>query len=269
MANPQKEDGYTAIANEIVEAIYKYPLSGHEFRMLLLIIRKTYGFQKTEDAVSLSQMMKALSLSKTRCSQVINKLQLQKIVTVTENINGIGKKYRFNKNFDQWATVHTRVNRYTKVKSTVTVLSNLPLHKSVSTKETITKETITKERGEVIFPEWLPKNTFQEYITLRKSVKHPLPQESYPRFFKKLKKLADTSNSTPEEILDQSITNGWYGIFAIKKEGNNGSGNATFKRQIRTERDAINQAACDEADILAKAYYAKHPPANGDTQAES
>jgi hypothetical protein len=47
--------------------------------------------------------------------------------------------------------------------------------------------------------------------------------------------------------------------------GNNGTGNATFKRQIRTERDAINEAACDEADRIARDYYAKHPPADGNT----
>jgi len=59
--------------------------------MLFLIIRKTYGFNKTEDSISLSQMMKSLGLSRVRCSQVINRLQLQKIVTVTEYINGIVK----------------------------------------------------------------------------------------------------------------------------------------------------------------------------------
>jgi phage replication O-like protein O len=146
MANPQKEEGYTAIANEIIEAIYKTRLSGHEFRMVFLIIRKTYGFNKVEDAIALSQMQKALSLSKTRCSQVINGLQLKKIVTVTENINGIGKKYKFNKNFEQWNTVTKKCNRYGKVKSTVTEKCNRPLHKSVSTKDTLTKDTLTKDK---------------------------------------------------------------------------------------------------------------------------
>jgi hypothetical protein len=47
--------------------------------------------------------------------------------------------------------------------------------------------------------------------------------------------------------------------------GNNGTGNATFKRTIRTERDAINEAACDEADRIARDYYLKHPPADGNT----
>lgn len=145
MANPQKEEGYTAIANEIIEAIYKTQLSGHEFRMVFLIIRKTYGFNKIEDAIALSQMQKALSLSKTRCSQVINSLQLKKIVTVTENINGIGKKYKFNKNFEQWNTVTKKCNRYKKVKSSVTEKCNRPLQKSVSTKDTLTKDNYTKD----------------------------------------------------------------------------------------------------------------------------
>ena len=57
MANPQKEDGYTAIANDIMDALIASELSGQDFKVSLLIIRKTYGFNKSEDAVSLSQMM--------------------------------------------------------------------------------------------------------------------------------------------------------------------------------------------------------------------
>jgi len=124
MANPQIEDGYTKIANEILEALTRVNLSGHEFRIALLIIRRTYGFSKKEDAISLTQMVKNTGLSKTRCSQVVNSLGLQKIVTVTENINGIGKKYRFNKDYDKWDTVTKKCNRYKKVKSTVTKKCN-------------------------------------------------------------------------------------------------------------------------------------------------
>ena len=213
MANPQKEEGYTAIANEILEAIYSYTLSGHELRMVLLVLRKTYGFNKLEDAISLTQMQRALSLSKTRCSQVINKLQSQNIVTVTENINGIGKKYRFNKNFEQWRTVKKSVNGYTLKKSTVTQKCNKPLHKSVSTKDTITKDTITKE---IVYPDWLPKETFIEFVEMRKKLKKPLLEKSYNRFFNHLKKICNESKSTPEEILNYSILNSWQGIFPLK-----------------------------------------------------
>lgn len=126
MAHPQKENGYTAIANEIMDALISVDLSGQDFKIALLIIRKTYGFNKCEDAVSLSQMMNATGMSKVRCSQVVNRLQLMKILTVTENINGIGKKYKFNKDFDIWETINKNVNRLEKTK--------LPVNKNINHK---------------------------------------------------------------------------------------------------------------------------------------
>lgn len=145
MANPQVEDGYTKIANELLEGLISSNLSGQEMKLVLLLIRKTYGFGKLEDAVSLSQMMAYANMGKIRCSQVINRLQLMKILTVTENINGIGKKYKINKDFETWDTVKENLNRYGKTKSTVKVLINPPLRKTLTTKETLTKENIQKK----------------------------------------------------------------------------------------------------------------------------
>ena len=145
MANPQIQNGYVKIANEIVEALIATDLAGQDFKIALFIIRKTYGFNKTEDIISLSQMMSATGMSKIRCSQVVNRLQLRKILTVTEFINGVSKKYRLNKDFESWTTIKKNINRYKKTKSTVKVLRNLPLRKSVTTKDTITKDTITKD----------------------------------------------------------------------------------------------------------------------------
>jgi phage replication O-like protein O len=139
MANPQKENGYTAIANDIMDALISFDMSGQDFKIALLILRKTYGYNKCEDAVSLSQMQIATGMGKIRCSQVVTRLQLMKILTVTENINGIGKKYKFNKDFETWGTVSKNINRLEKVKSTVNVLRKIPLMKSVTTKDNIQK----------------------------------------------------------------------------------------------------------------------------------
>ena len=145
MANPQTEDGYTKIANSILDALVLSKLSGQDFKISLLIIRKTYGFSKKEDSVSLSQMMQATGMGKIRCSQVVTRLQLMKILTVTENINGVGKKYKFNKDFEEWDTVNKNINRYQKVKQTVNKKRNPPLMKTLTTKETLTKEKIQKK----------------------------------------------------------------------------------------------------------------------------
>ena len=57
MANPQKENGYTAIANEIMEALCRHRIPGEDRQVLDVIFRKTYGFNKIEDYISLSQFV--------------------------------------------------------------------------------------------------------------------------------------------------------------------------------------------------------------------
>ena len=142
---PQVEDGYTRIANELLAAMISIDISSQEMRAALFVIRKTYGYNKKEDFIALSQFQKALKISKTRASQIINSLVRKNILTVTENINGLTKKYLFNKHFKEWSTVKEKRNRYVKTQDTVKVLRKTPLRKSVTTKESFTKDTITKE----------------------------------------------------------------------------------------------------------------------------
>jgi len=147
MDEPQKE-AFTPIPNKFLEACITVEFSGQELRLLLFFFRKILGYHKDEDAVSLSQMVKALGISKTRCSQVVNRLQLMKILTVTKNINGIGKSYKLNDNFDEWITVKEGINGLEKLKQTVKVFSNKGLRKTVTTKEKKEK----KERGAASLP---------------------------------------------------------------------------------------------------------------------
>lgn len=153
MANPQIADGYTKIANEIMDALIAAHLSGQEMSVALFVIRKTYGFNKTEDFIALSQMMAAVGMSKIRASQVVRSLELMKILTVKENINGLTKKYSLNKDFDTWDTVKEKLNRKEKTKQTVKVLRNRPLRKTLTTKDNITKDNITKENIPPIVPQ--------------------------------------------------------------------------------------------------------------------
>jgi phage replication O-like protein O len=257
VANPQKEHGYTAIANEIMDALIKVDLSGQQFKIALLIIRKTYGFNKKDDAVSLTQMMSFTGMGKIRCSQVVNQLQLMKILTVTENINGICKKYKLNKDFEEWPTVTENINRYRKTKSTVNVLRNRPLMKTLTTKDTITKDTITKDKAHApVIPEWIPKNTFQEYLEMRRKIRKPLLEKSFSRFFSALKKLCDTTTASPEQILDQSIINSWQGIFPLKI-GGNGNGGIRTARSDPRDRSLQSREDAEVAEIIARREAAK------------
>ena len=56
MADVQIDDGYTKVANELLEAIMRINLSSYEFRVIMAIMRKTYGYSKKHDYISLSQL---------------------------------------------------------------------------------------------------------------------------------------------------------------------------------------------------------------------
>jgi len=213
MANPQAEDGYTAIANEIMEALIAADLSGQEFRIALLVIRKTYGFKKKEDSISLSQMKQATGIHHIRCSQVVNRLQLMKILTVTENINGIGKKYSFNKDFETWETVKENINRKCFPKRTVNVLRKRPLRKTASTKEKVQKKSLQKKTP-IAPPEWLPISVWTDFYEHRKCI-GKFSIRAQELIIEKLDKLRQ-SGQDPCEIINQSIENEWKGVFELR-----------------------------------------------------
>ena len=57
-----------------------------------------------------------------------------------------------------------------------------------------------------------------EFIEYRKAIKKPLKEASQKSFLKRLTKLSNGDENEMIEILDQSIANGWQGIFEIRKE---------------------------------------------------
>lgn len=152
MASPQAEDGHTDISNEIMDAICKIRIPGEARQVLDFILRKTYGWHKKEDCISLSQFVEGTGLNKVHICRSITVLINMNLVTKKGNAQSLFTKkgndnfviYGFQKDFDKWNTLPKKVTLPNRVKY-VTQKGNLTLPKKVHTKETITKETITKE----------------------------------------------------------------------------------------------------------------------------
>jgi phage replication O-like protein O len=142
MENPQPEKGHIDIANEIVDHLSSYHLSGNEWMILWVVLRKTWGWHKKEDAISLTQFEKTTHLSRPSVKEALNKLVGKKVLVVGKKVLGINT-YSFNKLYSQWV-----VGKKVLVGFSVKLVPKkvLPLvGKKEHTKETITKETITKE----------------------------------------------------------------------------------------------------------------------------
>lgn len=101
MANPQKENGFTPIANEIIESLVKIDLLGAEWRVLLFIIRKTYGYQKKQDRISFTQFEKGTGISRQTINKTIKNLVAKGlIVKICLPAGNIG--YSFIKDHENW-----------------------------------------------------------------------------------------------------------------------------------------------------------------------
>lgn len=113
---------------------------------------------------------------------------------------------------------------------------------------------INNKREEKIYPDWIPKNTFLEYQNQRKKKIKP---QSLNRFFNSLKKICDETKASPEEILNQSIVNGWEGIFPLKENKN---ANTSFRpnsyRKNNNDRQLDPDTAA-EIERIAESLRAK------------
>lgn len=106
MANPQKEDGFTPIANEILEQLARINLTSYQWRILLVLMRKTYGWNKREDSISLSQFCISTGIKRPHICRSLKELILKQIVTQLGN--GYITKYMFQKDFDKWKSLPNR-----------------------------------------------------------------------------------------------------------------------------------------------------------------
>lgn len=82
--NPQLEDGYTKIANEILENIIGSDLSREELKVILAIIRKTYGWNKKEDKISFSQLADITKIDRRHIGRPLKSLLYKDLIRRAE-----------------------------------------------------------------------------------------------------------------------------------------------------------------------------------------
>ena len=102
LANPQKENGYVPIANEIIEALARIKFTDEERRCLLCVIRKTYGFNKKSDQISLTQFQEFTGLSRRQVVRALNSLGTRAVLARDRGDTSRITSYVFEKNYEKW-----------------------------------------------------------------------------------------------------------------------------------------------------------------------
>lgn len=128
MSSPQTENGFIRIAtggksNDVLMALIGSDLSALEWKIVMFIIRQTWGYGKKEDRISYSQFRKVTGASQNGVWKALNKLVTSRLLVTTEEPNGI--LYGLNKRFTEWtshpqvtsSTSHPQVTRCTNNQS--------------------------------------------------------------------------------------------------------------------------------------------------------
>ncbi|EHG3656483.1 replication protein [Salmonella enterica subsp. enterica serovar Mbandaka] len=140
------DDGYARLSNMLLEAYSGADLTKRHFKVLLAILRKTYGWNKPMDRITDSQLSEITKLLVKRCNEA--KLELVRMNIIKQQ----GGMFGPNKNISEW-----RIPQNEGISLKTGDKTSLNLRECYPSKQGDTKDTIQKK-------EIQDKNTMSESV---------------------------------------------------------------------------------------------------------
>ncbi|HBX6146406.1 TPA: replication protein [Klebsiella pneumoniae] len=227
------DDGFTRIANELLEAVMHAGLSQHQLLVFMAVMRKTYGFNKKSDWVSNEQLSELTGILPHKCSAAKSVLVKRGILTQTGRVIGI------NKTVSEWSSLPvkgTEKKTYLKKvtlpesgKKSLPESGNAYYPNKVNTKDKHTKDNkdninnppkspraVSFDALAVQLPDWLSAEIWSSWVAYRRDLKKPIKSQQTVTQAINLLYRCRLNGYSPEEIINQSIANGWQGLFEPK-----------------------------------------------------
>ncbi|HBW9554031.1 TPA: replication protein [Klebsiella pneumoniae] len=211
------DDGFTRIANELLEAVMHAGLSQHQLLVFMAVMRKTYGFNKKSDWVSNEQISVLTGILPHKCSAAKSALVKRGILTQTGRVIGI------NKAVSEWSSLPE------SGKKSLPELGNAYYPNQVNTKDKHTKDNkdninnppkspraVSFDASAVQLPDWLSAEIWSSWVAYRRDLKKPIKSQQTVTQAINLLDRCRLNGYSPEEIINQSIANGWQGLFEPK-----------------------------------------------------
>lgn len=227
------DDGFTRIANELLEAVMHAGLSQHQLLVFMAVMRKTYGFNKKSDWVSNEQISMLTGILPHKCSTAKSALVKRGILTQTGRVIGI------NKAVSEWSSLPvkgTEKKPYLKKvtlpesgKKSLPESGNAYYPNQVNTKDKHTKDNkdninnppkspraVSFDASAVQLPDWLSAEIWSSWVAYRRDLKKPIKSQQTVTQAINLLDRCRLNGYSPDEIINQSIANGWQGLFEPK-----------------------------------------------------
>ncbi|HHR1139689.1 replication protein [Klebsiella aerogenes] len=132
------DDGYTRIANELLEAVMAADLTARQLKVALAVIRKTYGFGKKLDRITNTQIAAMTGIHHTHVCKAKNEMIAMNIIVSNGHAIGI------NKVISEWdfSISHVSKQLAETANKCLSNLANGYKPTQLNTKETIQKKEI-------------------------------------------------------------------------------------------------------------------------------
>lgn len=130
------DDGYARLSNMLLEAYSGADLTKRHFKVLLAILRKTYGWNKPMDRITDSQLSEITKLPVKRCNEA--KLELVRMNIIKQQ----GGMFGPNKNISEWCIPQNEGKSPKTRDKTSLKLGDCYPSKQGDTKDTIQKKEI-------------------------------------------------------------------------------------------------------------------------------
>ena len=241
--------GFTAVPNIILDSCSRL-LSPNEFLILMLIVRKTVGWHKSIDTISLTQFMKCTNLSRNTCIKAIKKLTNDGFITAL-SVNHLGTIYRLEPIEKIQMIVDSKIRDtrsdeqkvhdiddvicgpVNNVNLASSIIGPLPVQELDTYKETQInyKNKINNKEESLLELLTIPNNVSSEklsqFIEMRKSKNNPLSLFGAQNLLEKLNGYGDDAN----EALSNAIIGNHDNVIAVKKRSKDGKSekNSTLK----------------------------------------
>lgn len=121
-----------------------------------------------------------------------------------------------------------------------------------------------REEVDPSLPEWLPQDSWDDWIEHRKTIGHPVSDSAQRAVIRMIDRLRQDGHD-PGEMIDHSIIHGWRGIFPTKKSpatGGISSGAAQTNTQDKKDdqankRNYTKLSAAERARDAEQRYYSR------------
>ena len=100
MTTPQLKNGFLKLSNELAEVFQKVHLTGNEWRVLWVILRQTYGWEKKTEKISQTYFARQTGIARRNIGSVLGKLLRQNIIIKNDDTYII--TYGLQKDYRKW-----------------------------------------------------------------------------------------------------------------------------------------------------------------------